>query len=216
MSRIRKLLWSVALSISLTLHNTRAMSETVDKLQDRVQAVAQQKWGGRSIDNPLYDLSIRKWNSVYNPEIPWYWAKAQLLAESGLNPVAVSPVGAMGLGQFMPDTWTDMEQQLKFRGSAYNPYLSVQANAYYMSKLRAQFKKDRPERDRHSLALAAYNAGLGNVLKAQKVGGGSLYYKPMIEALPKVTGQKHSKETRDYVNRIWSYVDYYRRREEEQ
>ena len=64
MSRIRKLLWSVALSISLTLHNTRAMSETVDKLQDRVQAVAQQKWGGRSIDNPLYDLSIRKWNGI--------------------------------------------------------------------------------------------------------------------------------------------------------
>lgn len=215
MSRIRKLLWSVALSISLTLHNTRAMSETVDKLQDRVQAVAQQKWGGKRIDNPMYDLSIRKWNGIYNPTIPWYWAKAQLLAESGLNPVAVSPVGAMGLGQFMPDTWTDMEQQLKIKGSAYNPYLSVQANAYYMSKLRAQFKKDRPEKDRHSLALAAYNAGLGNVLKAQKLGGGSLYYTPMIEALPRVTGH-HSKETRDYVNRIWGYVDYYRRKEEEQ
>lgn len=216
MSRIRKLLWSIALSISLTLHNTRAMSETIDKLQDRVQAVAQQKWGGRSIDNPLYDLSIRKWNGIYNPTIPWYWAKAQLLAESGLNPVAVSHVGAMGLGQFMPDTWTDMEQQLKFRGSAFNPYLNIQASAYYMSKLRAQFKQHRPERDRHSLALAAYNAGLGNVLKAQKLGGGSLYYTPMIKALPSVTGQKHSKETRDYVNRIWSYVDYYRRKEEEQ
>lgn len=216
MSRLRKLLWSVALSISLTLHNTRAMSETIDNLQDRVQSVAQQKWGGRSIDNPLYDLSIRKWNGIYNPTIPWYWAKAQLLAESGLNPVAVSHVGAMGLGQFMPDTWTDMEQQLKFRGSAFNPYLNIQASAYYMSKLRAQFKQHRPERDRHSLALAAYNAGLGNVLKAQKLGGGSLYYTPMIKALPSVTGQKHSKETRDYVNRIWSYVDYYRRKEEEQ
>lgn len=215
MSRTRKLIWSIVLSISLSLHNTRAMSETVDKLQDRVQAVAQQKWGGRRIDNPLYDLSIRKWNGIYNPSIPWYWAKAQLLAESGLNPVAVSPVGAMGLGQFMPNTWKDMEQQLKIRGSAYNPYLNIQASAYYMSKLRAQFKKDRPEWDRHSLALASYNAGLGNVLKAQKAGGGSLYYKPMIEALPSITGKKHSKETTDYVNRIWGYVDHYRRKEEE-
>ena len=84
-----------------------------------------------------------------------------------------------------------------------------------MSKLRAQFKKDVLRRDRHSLALASYNAGLGNVLKAQKAGGGSLYYTPMIKALPSVTGKKNSKETTDYVNRIWVYVDYYRRKEEE-
>lgn len=167
-------------------------------------------WHGRSLDNPLYDISIRKWNKIYNPEIPWYWAKAQLVAESGLKPNAVSPVGAKGLGQFMPDTWKDMQRELRFNGSEYTPVLSIQAHAYYMQKLRGQFKAERPEWDKHSLALASYNAGLGNILKAQKAGGGSLMYDPMIKALPTITGKAHSRETTMYVQRIWKFNDYYK------
>ena len=34
-----------------------------------------------------YDASIRKWASVYTPEYPWYWNKAQLIAESNLYPL---------------------------------------------------------------------------------------------------------------------------------
>lgn len=159
--------------------------------------------------NTIYDVQIRKWNSVYTPSLPWYWNKAQLVAESNLKPNAVSPVGAMGLGQFMPATWKEVSRELKFgEASAFAPALNIQAHAYYMAKLRSQFKRERPEWDRHSLALASYNAGLGNVLKAQKLGGNSLLYKPMANALHKVTGH-HSKETLTYVDRIWSYVKYY-------
>jgi len=157
----------------------------------------------------VYDLQIRKWNSFYTPSLPWYWNKAQLVAESNLNPNAVSPVGAMGLGQFMPATWKDVSKQLGFgEATAFAPALNIQAHAYYMRQLRSQFKRERPEWDRHSLALASYNAGLGNVLKAQQKGGNSLLYKPMAKALPLVTG-RHSKETLTYVDRIWSYVNYY-------
>ena len=157
----------------------------------------------------LYDAQIRKWNSVYTPSLPWYWNKAQLVAESNLNPNAVSPVGAMGLGQFMPATWNEVSKELGFgEASAFAPALNIQAHAYYMRNLRSQFKRERPEWDRHSLALASYNAGLGNVLKAQQKGGNSLLYKPMAQALPLVTGH-HSKETLTYVDRIWSYVSYY-------
>ena len=159
--------------------------------------------------NTIYDVQIRKWNSVYTPSLPWYWNKAQLVAESNLKPNAVSPVGAMGLGQFMPATWKEVSRELKFgEASAFAPALNIQAHAYYMAKLRSQFKRERPEWDRHSLALASYNAGLGNVLKAQKLGGNSLLYKPMANALHKVTGHHH-KETLTYVDRIWSYVKYY-------
>lgn len=159
------------------------------------------------IRNTLYDVSIRKWNTVYNPSIPWVWHKAQLIQESRLDPNARSPVGAMGLGQFMPDTWAQMQRELGFSGSvgAYSTTHNIQASAYYMSNLRNQFKRPRPEKDRHSLALAAYNAGLGNILIAQQKGGNSLLYKPMIDALPMVTG-KQSKETTTYVIRIWDYV----------
>lgn len=156
--------------------------------------------------NKLYDASYKKWTLIYTPEIPWYWHKAQGIAESGLNPNAVSPVGAAGIGQFMPDTWSDMEARLNFKGSVYTPSLNIQAQIFYMSTLMGQFKKDRPLYDRYSLALASYNAGLGNILKAQMLGGGGLMYQPMIKALPKVTGKQHSTETRTYVSRIWEYI----------
>mgnify|MGYP001105881212 CR=1 FL=1 len=164
--------------------------------------------------NPLrslsYDASIRKWASFYTPEYPWYWNKAQLIAESSLNPKATSPVGAMGLGQFMPNTWAQMQRELGFPrdSSAYTAALNIQAHAYYMRQLRSQFKKHRPEYDRHSLALASYNAGLGNVLKAQRACGNSLLYAPMASCLHKITGH-HSKETLSYVDRIWRIIREY-------
>lgn len=160
------------------------------------------------LENQVYDLSIRKWNAIYNPTLPWWWVKAQIAAESGFNTNAVSPVGAKGLGQFMPATWQSMEQQLGFKGSAFTSSLNIQATHYYMAQLRGQFKKPRPEWDRHSLAMASYNAGLGNILKAQSRGGGGLLYTPMANALPLVTGH-HSKETTTYVNRIWGYIRSY-------
>lgn len=172
-------------------------------------------WGSPTVSanalrNTIYDAQIAKWNAFYNPSIPWVWAKAQLVAESRLDTQATSPVGAMGLGQFMPDTWSQVRKELGLpaNASAYASQYNIQAHAYYMNYLRGQFKKPRPEVDRHSLALASYNAGLGNILKAQQKGGNSLLYAPMAKALPQVTG-KHSIETTTYVKRIWEYVGIY-------
>lgn len=159
----------------------------------------------------VYDLSIKKWASVYTPYHPWYWNKAQMKAESQFITTAVSPVGAKGLGQFMPDTWEQMQRELKFQGDVMNPSLNIQAQAYYMDKLHSQFKKPRPESDKYSLALASYNAGLGNILKAQQVAGNTLYWQPTSEALCKVTGH-HCKETNGYVERIWTYIREYEQR----
>lgn len=163
-----------------------------------------------SLKDSLYDVSIRKWASVYTPSYPWYWNKAQLKAESNLDTNATSPVGAMGLGQFMPDTWMQVKKELGLctNAKAYTAPLNIQAHAYYMSKLRSMFKKDRPEYDRHSLALASYNAGQGNVFKAQALAGNTLLWTPTSRQLHKVTG-KHHKETITYVNRIWKYIQDY-------
>lgn len=179
--------WVIALSLFLGLFSQGLMANSLKVL--------------------AYDTSIRKWASFYTPEYPWYWNKAQLIAESDLNPNATSPVGAMGLGQFMPGTWRQMQRELGFTSdsSAYTAPLNIQAHAYYMRQLRSQFRKPRPAYDKHSLALASYNAGLGNILKAQQKGGNSLLYKPMIEALPLVTG-RHSVETTNYVSRIWRII----------
>jgi Transglycosylase SLT domain/D-alanyl-D-alanine carboxypeptidase/Putative Flp pilus-assembly TadE/G-like len=76
---------------------------------------------------------------------------AQLMAESGFNPRAVSPAGALGIAQFMPATARSYGLRDPF-----DPIASIDAQAHLMSDLLHQF---------HSvpLALAAYNAGSGAV-----------------------------------------------------
>lgn len=76
---------------------------------------------------------------------------AQLMAESGFNPSAVSPAGAQGIAQFMPGTAASYGLRDPF-----NPVAAIDAQAHLMSDLLREF---------HSvpLALAAYNAGSGAV-----------------------------------------------------
>jgi hypothetical protein len=76
---------------------------------------------------------------------------AQLMAESGFDPRAVSPAGALGIAQFMPATARSYGLRDPF-----DPIASIDAQAHLMSDLLRHF---------HSvpLALAAYNAGSGAV-----------------------------------------------------
>jgi membrane-bound lytic murein transglycosylase F len=136
----------------------------------------------------------------------WKVYKAQLYQESLLKADARSHVGAAGIAQFMPGTWKQMVRELRFnsKASPFTADLSIKAGAYYMAKLRRGWVEDRPEVHRHSLALASYNAGMGNIIKAQRVCGGERLYHKIIVCLPEVTG-RHSKETIGYVNRIWAY-----------
>lgn len=81
---------------------------------------------------------------------------AQLWQESRFNPKAVSPAGAKGIAQFMPDT----ARRFGLR-DPFNVEQSIRAQAQYMRFLLDKFGD-------YALALAGYNAGEGNV---QKFGG---------------------------------------------
>ena len=72
---------------------------------------------------------------------------AQLYAESGFNPFAVSPAGAQGIAQFMPGTARGMG--LATRSTRPR---AIDAQAHLMRDLLRQFGAV-------PLALAAYNAG---------------------------------------------------------
>ena len=76
---------------------------------------------------------------------------AQLQAESGFNPRAVSPAGARGIAQFMPGTAASYGLRDPF-----DPVAAIDAQAHLMSDLLRQFGSI-------PLALAAYNAGPGAV-----------------------------------------------------
>lgn len=163
-------------------------------------------WAASTIPS-TYDIQFRKWTSIYMPGVDYRLLKAQCWQESRFVIMAKSPVGAMGLCQFMPGTWNDVKTALKFppNTSAYVPELSIQAGAYYMGKMRNMWKAPRPEMDRHSFALASYNGGAGNILKAQKLANNSPLWQPVAEQLPKVTGKDFSRETIGYVDRIWNF-----------
>lgn len=96
---------------------------------------------------------------------------AVVWTESRYCTTARSPKGALGLGQLMPAT------ARMFKVDPLHPQQNLYATAFYLRKL--YFKTGRWD-----LALAAYNAGPGNVAKYR--------------------GIPPFRETRNYVNRVFS------------
>ena len=91
---------------------------------------------------------------------------AQLEAESGWNPNAISPAGAQGLAQFIPDTWLGEGVDGDGDGARdpFNPADAIASQASFMCKLLAAVSADENlTGDPIDLALAGYNAGLGAV-----------------------------------------------------
>ncbi len=107
--------------------------------------------------------------------------KAVIATESGFNAHAVSPKGAVGLMQLMPDTArrfgvkADTHQTLQERLT--DPRTNILAGASYLAWLLKYFDGET------ELALAAYNAGEGAVMRAGR-------------RIP------NYRETRDYVRKV--------------
>ena len=154
-----------------------------------------------------YDSLIQEAVNAHLPGYDWRLYKAQLYQESKLNPRAVSPVGAGGIAQFMPATWEEWAPRAGYEGvSRFDPEASIMTGAMYMSYLIDEWSWPRPEIDRHCLAMASYNSGLGDILKAQKASGNKLLYRDIIEKLPEVEPD-HARETMTYVKRILNHCN---------
>lgn len=143
------------------------------------------------------------------PEYHWGLGWSQLWQESRLKPDAVSPVGAAGVGQFMPGTWSDMQRHgiVPAGVSPRDARFSIQAAAFYMRQnLDGWFKSGRTAGSRYDLALSGYNAGRGHLYHAQSLCDGAMEYRDIIACLPAVTGH-HSAETIDYVKKIHRWYE---------
>jgi hypothetical protein len=84
--------------------------------------------------------------------------QAMIRQESGFNPMAVSPKGAMGLMQLMPETAASMGVEDPF-----DIEQNIKGGIRFLNICLKRFDQNLP------LALAAYNAGPGRVVEHQGV-----------------------------------------------
>src|SRR5262249_39495083 len=72
-------------------------------------------------------------------------------AESGGDARALSPQGAMGLMQIMPNTWADLRVRYGLGTDPYDPHDNIAAGAAYLREMHDRYGEPG--------FLAAYNAG---------------------------------------------------------
>jgi soluble lytic murein transglycosylase-like protein len=109
-------------------------------------------------------------------DLPAHWIRAVITVESAGDPRAMSPAGAMGLMQLMPDTWAELRKDFALGNDPYDPRDNILAGTAYLRAMYDQFGAPG--------FLAAYNAG------------------PARYAEHVATGRPLPRETRAYVARL--------------
>ena len=111
--------------------------------------------------------------------------RALPIIESALSTTATSPMGAVGLWQFMPATGKSYGLEINsFVDERRDPVQATRAACRYLKDLYSIYHD-------WTLAIAAYNCGPGNVNKALARAGGGTTFWDIYEYLP--------RETRGYV-----------------
>lgn len=154
-----------------------------------------------------YDQYFKKYSKRYfGPGFDWRYFKSQAIAESNLNSEAKSHVGAKGIMQIMPATFDEIKyKNPSVKGSANQPKWNISAGIYYNKTIWNLWKAKRPFIDRLAFMFGSYNAGKGNIIKAQRLAKkkdmNPNLWSSIEKTLPSITG-KHSRETIGYVNKI--------------
>jgi soluble lytic murein transglycosylase-like protein len=118
-------------------------------------------------------------------QVPAEFVKSIMAAESNFNSDAVSPKGAIGLMQLMPETAREWGADPRI------PEQNVEAGTRYLRFLMQRYRNSRKPL---ACAIAAYNAGPG--------------------AVDRFHGVPPFRETRGYVARVLSLLRRFRRRQD--
>ncbi|MDR1087369.1 MAG: lytic transglycosylase domain-containing protein [Endomicrobium sp.] len=110
-------------------------------------------------DNRRYNNYIDEYSNKFS--VDFLLVRSIIKKESNLNPEAISNKGAVGLMQIMPKTAREIATQLGVSDYSSEklkePQINIMFGTYYLKKLLDYYNNNL------ILALAAYNAGIGNV-----------------------------------------------------
>lgn len=131
----------------------------------------------------------------------WLLVKEQCRAESNFDPNIGSAMGAVGLMQLMPETAI----QIGVRDRK-NPEQSIRGGVEYLVRHCWRVFRLEQGMERWRFALGAYNAGVGNIVRAQEIAASRRLdparWVSIVQTLPRITGPDNSKQTIDYVAKI--------------
>ena len=197
-------------NISDTLFYTYIPSVDIETIEDRASCLDLDipMVVNKSVCSFIHYFTVRKRNytqtmlerkNYYFPIFEYYLRKYEMpdalkylaIVESGLNFKAKSKMGALGLWQFMPGTGRDFRlEQTTHLDQRQNPWLATEAACRFLKSLHKTFGD-------WELALAAYNCGPGNVMKAMRKSGKRGFWE-IYNFLP--------QETRSYVPQFHAVV----------
>lgn len=133
-----------------SLYSSNRTTSSAQSFADTFQNAAKNLGVPESMDSIFEEAA-----ELYNVPVNLLMAVGK--AESGYNANAVSPVGALGVMQLMPATAASLGVD-----NAFDARSNIMGGAKYLSQMLQRYDGDI------DLALAAYNAGSGNV---EKYGG---------------------------------------------
>jgi hypothetical protein len=147
------------LTTATELPATRPVMRSLLREKAAVQKPTAGSFLGRRPRIPLVKIkelepAVKKYARLHGVDEALVWAVMR--HESGFNPQAVSPAGAIGLMQLMPGT-----ASLMGVGDPFNIEQNIAAGIAYLEYCLSRFHQDLV------LALAAYNAGPQNVSRYQ-------------------------------------------------
>jgi len=149
----------------------------------------------------IYPLRFEEHIVAYSEEydVDPYLVAAMIKVESGYSPEVQSHQGAVGLMQIMPPTAHWAADNMGIEDFHIADLKEVETNihigTWYISTLLSEFDGDT------TLALAAYNGGIGNVRKWMASGE---WNEGSVEDIP-------FGETRDFISKVQKAYTWYRR-----
>jgi soluble lytic murein transglycosylase-like protein len=153
-----------------------------------------------------YDDTFRKYSQqFFGPGYDWRVFKAQAMAESNIDMNAKSWVGARGIMQLMPSTFSEIRSKNPEIVSINKPEWNIAAGIYYDRQLWKQWTEQQGEEGQVPFMFGSYNAGRGTLLRAQDVARvrtlDPIIWLSIQTVAPDVPRWRH-EETLAYVERI--------------